>query len=125
MTSGIINVEETKKCTKCGFVKNRSSFYFNKNGIRSECKQCSIKYTIKKRKTSLNGYWYVYKLKKEKYIGITTDIKSRMSSHKCNGKYVEDFKIVAKYKRVELAIIHEAILHLIGYKGCHLTPDGK
>lgn len=119
---------ETKKCTKCNVVKSRSDFYIKKKGtdwIRPECKDCSIKSTTIKRKIGLSGYWYVYKLKKENYVGITTDMKSRMATHKHIGKCTEDAKIIAKYKKVEFAIIHEAILHLIGYKGCHLKPDGQ
>jgi hypothetical protein len=118
----------TKKCTKCKIEKSKNDFYLKnkeKNWIRPECKDCSNKLTLERRKKSLDGYWYVYKIVEDNYVGITSDFNSRKASHKCNGKKVKSMKKIAKYKRPEYAIIHEAILHLIGYKGCSLKPEGQ
>ena len=120
-----------KKCTKCKQTKPLLDYYKRgkDKGKRPESKSCSISYRKSKRKESLDGYWRVYKLPSEKYVGITSDVKSRMNSHRSGkqtaAKNVDDIKILAKYKRVEWAIIHEAVYHLLGYDGCHLKPNEK
>ena len=117
-----------KKCTKCNKEKPKSDFYLKnkkKGWLRSECKKCCIKLSIQKRKNKLDGYWYVYKILEDNYVGITSDYESRKASHKNLGKKVKTMKKIAKYKRPEYALIHEAILHLIGYKGCSLKPKGQ
>lgn len=118
---------KTKICSKCNELKVQSEYYKNgkpKKGLRPECKKCTIKYRTLKRKEELDGYWYVYKITEDNYVGITSDLKGRKAVHKYNGKQIKAIKIIAKYKKPELAIIHEAILHLIGYKGCSLKPKG-
>lgn len=117
-----------KKCTQCKELKKESEYYSNgkpKKGLRSECKKCTNKKTIARRQQKLNGYWYVYKIVEDNYVGITSDFKSRKAVHKYKGKQVKTMKKIARYKRPEFAIIHEAILHLIGYKGCSLKPKGQ
>jgi len=120
-----------KKCTKCKQTKPLLDYYKRgqDKGKRSECKSCHIAYRTLKRKESLDGYWRVYMLPSEKYVGITSDMNSRMASHRSGShtcaKNVDNVKILAKYKKVEWAIIHEAIYHLFGYNGCHLKHNKK
>ena len=117
-----------KKCTQCKELKKESEYYSNgkpKKGLRPECKKCTNRIHVSRRKQKLDGYWYVYKIVEDNYVGITSDFKSRKAVHKYNGKQVKTMKKIAKYKRPEFAIIHEAILHLIGYKGCSLKPQGQ
>jgi hypothetical protein len=120
-----------KNCTKCKQVKPLSDYYNNGTGKgkRPECKKCCLADTRMRRKRDLDGYWRVYKLPSENYVGITSDIRRRVNSHRSGkqtaAKNVDDIKILAKYKRVEWAIIHEAVYHLLGYDGCHLTPNKK
>ena len=119
---------ETKKCTKCNIVKSRSDFYIKKKGtnwIRPECKECNIIQTTDRRKDKKTGYWYVYKIIEDNYVGITSDFNSRKATHKNLGKITSTMKIIAKYKKPEYALIHEAIMHLLGYKGCSLKPKGQ
>jgi len=118
----------TKQCTKCKLVKNNSEFYFknkDKGWLRPECKKCSIELTKARRKAKSDGYWYVYKILEDNYVGITSDFDSRKAVHKYKGKKTKTMKKIARYKRPEYAIIHEAILHLFGYNGCQLKPDGQ
>ena len=118
---------DTKVCTQCKTEKSKDDFYLKskkKGWLRPECKSCSNKITIARRKKyNCDGYWYVYKIVEENYVGITTDFKTRKASHRYKGKKVKTMKKIARYRRVELAIIHEAILHLMGYKGCQLKRN--
>jgi len=117
-----------KKCTKCLKEKPKSNFYLKnkeKGWLRPECKACSIRLSAERRKKLLNNCWYVYKIQEDNYVGITSDFDSRKAVHKYRGKKVSSMKKIAKYKRPEYAIIHEAILHLFGCKGCSLKPAGK
>lgn len=116
---------KTKVCTKCKIEKKTTEFYMknNKKGwLRPECKKCSVKLTRERKEKQKNG-WKVYILPKEKYAGITNHVPSRKSYHRSTGKNLEGFKVVASYDKVELAIIHEARLHLRGYRGCHLKKN--
>jgi hypothetical protein len=118
----------TKKCTKCKTLKPASDFYLKnkeKGWLRPECKVCSNRLTTERRKQSLDGYWYVYKIVDDHYVGITSDLKSRKASHKHNGLKAKSMIKIAKYKKPEYAIIHEAIMHLMGWKGCSLKPKGQ
>ena len=117
-----------KRCTKCLKEKPKDDFYLKnkeRGWRRPECKSCSCKLTTERRLAKLDGYWYVYKILEDHYVGVTSDYKSRKASHKHKGKKVGTMKIIAKYKRPEYALIHEAVLHLFGYKGCSLKPDGE
>ena len=117
-----------KKCTKCLIEKHKSEFYLKnkeKGWLRPECKKCSIKLTAERKKAKADGYWYVYKILEDNYVGITSNFKSRKATHKNLGKNVKTMKKIAKYKRPEYALIHEAVLHLMGYKGCALKPKGQ
>ena len=118
-----------KNCTQCKQTKPLSDYYKNgtRKGRRSECKKCGIASRRANMKNMIDGYWRVYKLPSENYVGITSCMKSRMNSHRSGkqtpAKNVDDVKVLAKYKKVEWAIIHEAIYHLLGYNGCHLKPN--
>ena len=60
---------KTKVCTKCNKEKLESEYYSKgkpKVGLRSECKECSTKLSIKRRDKNKDGYWYVYKIIEER-----------------------------------------------------------
>jgi hypothetical protein len=119
---------ETKKCNKCNKVKLISEFYLSnskKKYFRSDCKECNIIQTTDRRENNKTGYWYVYKIIEDNYVGITSDFNSRKATHKYLGKVTSTMKIIARYKKPEYALIHEAIMHLLGYKGCSLKPKGQ
>lgn len=69
------------------------------------------------RKKRAEGKWTVYKLK-DGYVGISKYVERRMKEHRNQGNDTEGYKVIAKFKRPEPAIIVEAIYHWMGYKGC-------
>ena len=114
-----------KKCTKCSIEKPKSDFYFKDKErvkLKYECKECNIKWRTERKKEKNDGYWYVYKIAADNYVGITSNFLSRKATHKSRGKRVDSMKKIARYRRPEYALIHEAFLHLIGYNGCALKP---
>ena len=59
-----------KKCTKCGTPKNKNQFYktkYTKDGLRSECKECSKAATKKYRSKEY--------AKKETLLAVLKDIR--------------------------------------------------
>lgn len=64
-----------------------------------------------------DGFYTVYYLPKENYIGITSQLKQRLTSHKCKGKDVLDVEIINKYKTKREALDVEAAFHNAGYLG--------
>ena len=66
---------------------------------------------------SLSGYFYLYYLPEEHYVGITNNVYRRMNYHRSSGKHVEDVEIVAKFKRQVNAHLYETMLHSFGYEG--------
>lgn len=86
----------------------------------------SKKYYTKNRKTILAkrkarnpGYYSVYYLSEENYCGVTKmDPEYRMSQHKCNGKNIEDWRILFCSEDQAEAYYHEAMFHsVLGMQG--------
>tara|TARA_R110001632_G_scaffold198414_1_gene320706 strand:+ start:382 stop:687 length:306 start_codon:yes stop_codon:yes gene_type:complete len=73
-----------------------------------------------------DGLYTVYYLKKEHYVGMTSDLTSRLYRHKSQefNRYVEDVEVVGKYKTKAEARNVEAKLHLMGYLGAHPGRKG-
>lgn len=53
----------------------------------------------------------------EHYIGITNNPTQRMGQHRHRGKITEGWEIVAEYSDPKLCVLHEALMHYIGYNG--------
>ena len=67
-----------------------------------------------------DGYYTVYYLKEEHYVGMTTSLNIRLSSHKSkHNRHIEDVEIIGKYKTKKEALRVEAALHAMGYLGGH------
>ena len=64
-----------------------------------------------------DGYYYVYYLPEEHYIGVTGGLTYRKYSHKSNGRYINDIEIVFKTPNRKLAYDVEKKLHNMGYEG--------
>ena len=72
------------------------------------------------RKSKEDGYYTVYYLKEEHYVGMTTRLYYRLAEHKrARNRYVEDVEVIGKYKTIEEATRVEAALHAMGYLGRH------
>jgi predicted GIY-YIG superfamily endonuclease len=63
------------------------------------------------------GYYIVYYLPKERYIGMTRNFNKRIQKHKASGKDVSYSFIVFKTKRMKLAHLIETMFHMLGFNG--------
>lgn len=133
-----------KKCTYCKAIKPINDFSTNgrsKTGkiiYRSQCKPCRCNiasehyannkdfYKERSRKNYLknikdkwygNKTYYVYYLPEHHYIGMTKNLKARLSLHYNSNKIVDDFEIVGEYNTAVEAHLVETQLHYMGYEG--------
>lgn len=133
------SLEDKKYCTKCDEVKDKSEFFKRKassDGCYYKCKACykkdskgyskqyysnnkqeRNKYVKKYCETLKNGYYNVYLLPKENYVGSTISIPIRIIHHKNQGRDITDYKVLAKFKTHEEALHYESEIHLQGYNG--------
>ena len=94
--------------------KNRESLkaykkaYFQKNKDRQKALRDS-----KKHKPA------VYLIVKENYVGVTENVKKRLSEHKSKGKDVSEARVLAKFDTRAEALELEEFLHDLGYNGRH------
>jgi arginyl-tRNA--protein-N-Asp/Glu arginylyltransferase len=136
--------EEEKICTRCKEAKPITDFSTNgksKSGkilYRSQCKVCRCEianrhysnnkeyHKEKNRKNYLknikdkwygNKTYYVYYLPQHHYIGMTKNLKARLSLHYNSNKIVDDFEIVGEYDTAIEAHLVETQLHYMGYEG--------
>ncbi len=103
-------------CSKCNEMKDTSLFYTRtqrKRGFSSECKDCYKK----RHKDSLDGYFSVYYLPEEHYVGMTNSLQKRLGVHKRSGRTTEGFEVVGKFKRAIDAHLLETMLHSRDYLG--------
>lgn len=77
------------------------------------------------RKSHRDGFYSVYYLPEEHYIGITKAVKERIASHKRYGKMTDGFEVVAKFEREVDAHWLETMFHMRGYNGYHKQDKGK
>jgi hypothetical protein len=66
---------------------------------------------------SLDGYFYVYYLPEEHYIGMTNNIHRRIKHHDFSGKIVDGYEVLARFKRQVDAHLFETRLHAMDYNG--------
>lgn len=74
----------------------------------------------RQRKKYLNqwdGYFYVYYLPEEHYVGMTNNIHRRIRYHNCSGKIINDYEILARFKRQVDAHLFETKFHAMDYNG--------
>lgn len=70
-----------------------------------------------------DGYYTVYLLPAEWYVGYTGDTKTRMKLHTHNGKDISNWTILAEFIDKRDALDVEAHYHSKGYKGNQFTPE--
>jgi hypothetical protein len=113
---------ETKECRVCFNTKNISEFSncIKSYGTfkRSYCKECGRKQRRDWHKNRKDGFWYIYYLPEEHYIGMTSLISERLKAHDRKGKIIDNYEIIGKYSNPALALMHEALFHYCGYEGC-------
>jgi predicted GIY-YIG superfamily endonuclease len=71
----------------------------------------------KKYLRDLDGYFYIYYLPEEHYIGMTNCVHKRIKNHDISGKIVNDYEILARFKRQVDAHLFETKLHAMDYNG--------
>ena len=69
------------------------------------------------KKSKKDGFYTVYYLLEEQYIGMTDCLQHRLNHHKSNKRHVQDVEIVGKYQTKKGALRVEAALHSMGYLG--------
>jgi predicted GIY-YIG superfamily endonuclease len=129
-------MRKNKVCTKCKVEKSLDNFYKFKNskdGFQSRCKVCNKKDTVDYKKVNnakcklyrakyreqMKHKPTVYLLVKENYVGTTSRLKHRIYQHKHNGKFVEDFIVLASFDSRKDALDLEEFMHELGYNGKH------
>ena len=108
-----------QNCSKCKKPKPVSEFHIDRSrasGLQRYCKSCKRSVDVHGKK-KFDGYFIVYYLPKERYIGMTKNFTKRVNRHKENGKNVKYSFIVLKTKRMKLAHLVETILHMLGFNG--------
>ena len=89
-----------------------------KIGFRNNCKSCwNDKANIANRIKRRDGKYHVYYLPEEHYVGITDCVNDRMYSHDASGKIIENYEIIYSTVDPTFAVLLEALLHNLGYRG--------
>ena len=121
-----------KNCRKCN-IELIEGTRFNsdvKQGI-SICKSCRKKRTTKHYTSNKESYnkrsteqyekakhdSLVYLLEDYNYVGVTENLKWRMSQHRYLGKSTDRLRILHTTKDREEALELESLLHALGYEG--------
>jgi hypothetical protein len=108
-----------QNCSKCKKSKPVSEFHIDRSrasGLQRYCKTCKRSVDVHGKK-EFDGYFIVYYLPKERYIGMTKNFTKRTKRHKENGKNVKYAFIVLKTKRMKLAHLAETMFHMFGFNG--------
>mgnify|MGYP006160765243 CR=1 FL=1 len=117
--------EERKEYNKKYRLANKEKYaaharaYYHANKHKSKS---SILYQRYYMNSKRDGFYTVYYLPKENYVGVTTNLYSRLSSHRNEYKRnVEGVEIFGKYKNKREALDTECELHSLGYAGANPT----
>lgn len=87
--------------------------YNKKNYNPSKEKNRQLENYLKK----CDGYFYVYYLPEEHYVGMTNNLYHRMRTHRLQGRHVKDVEILARFIRQVDAHLFETKLHSMDYNG--------
>lgn len=127
-----------KQCSKCGEMRLLDQYYTHgktKDGRQSSCKVCCGKiqrpHTLKwhgsnKWSYKPDGYYTIYLLPTEWYVGVTGNIKQRLLYHKSiNKRDISHWVILAEVDTKPEALGIEKHYHDRGYNGSSHTPEIK
>ena len=111
---------KTKQCIRCREPQPLGNFYYNrttKDNLGSYCKTCT-KLNLREYSSATRTLeTQVYLLPKENYVGISSNLTSRLRNHYSKGKIVENCRILASFGTKEDAKELESFLHDLGYAG--------
>lgn len=108
-----------QNCSSCKKLKSESDFHKDrtrKSGLQRYCKSCKKEIDVNGKKEFV-GYFFIYYLPKERYIGMTKNFVKRRTKHREGGKDVKYAFVVLKTKRMKLAHLLETIFHMFGFNG--------
>ena len=108
-----------QNCSKCKKNKPVSEFHIDRSrasGLQRYCKTCKRSADVHGKK-KFEGYFFIYYLPKERYIGMTKNFVKRRTKHREGGKNVKYAFIVFRTKRMKLAHLVETIFHMFGFNG--------
>jgi hypothetical protein len=94
-----------QRCSKCEKSKPETEFHIDRSrasGFQRYCKPCKRKVDGHGKK-EFDGYFIVYYLPKERYIGMTKNFIKRKQRHKEKGKNIKYGFIVLKTRKMKLA----------------------
>lgn len=74
-------------------------------------------YYAKKLAKTKDGYYSVYYIPEEHYIGVSNQVKKRMWNHSSKGLITEGWEIIARFERLVDAHWFEVLFHQRGYNG--------
>ena len=131
---------KTKECKICSKTKPLKQFLplTQKKYYNSYCKSCQskkqkewkLKNPGRAEKMSkewmdnqMDGFYRVYLIVNEHYVGSTNNLYRRTASHKNKGRDVSDIRVLYKTKSEDEAVELESLLHDLGYEGRH--PKNK
>lgn len=109
----------TRNCSKCKKMKPESAFHKDRSrnaGLQRYCKSCKKQADVNGKK-EFEGYFLLYYLPKERYVGMTKNFTKRKKRHKEKGKNVKYAFILLKTKKMKLAHLAETLLHMLGFNG--------
>lgn len=109
-----------KVCKKCNQEKDYTSFYPNKarrDGYNSYCNACRKSYTESKK----DGYYTVYFIPQDNYVGVTNSTFARKWLHTAEGRNMNKYITLGRFKERDEAYRLETIYHDLGYEGRHKT----
>tara|TARA_R110000744_G_scaffold80050_1_gene157122 strand:+ start:46 stop:489 length:444 start_codon:yes stop_codon:yes gene_type:complete len=112
-------------CKVCKCIKAKKHYSHNREAIisrvnaRTDVKRESINVYKQELYNSTKHKPIVYLLTKENYVGVTENLKHRLSSHKHKSNRDISHRVLAELSNREDALELEALLHSIGYNGKH------
>ena len=115
------NKEKLKEASKENYHNNKERYKEHNNKWRELNRAHFKEYQFNWRN---DGYYSVYLLPNENYVGQTKGVKKRISQHKTDGKDTSDYKILHTFETRKEAIAKEAEYHSNGYNGKHTNRWG-
>jgi len=112
-------------CKACKSIQAKKHYNQNRQYIisrvnaRTEVKRDSINSYKKDLYNSTKHKPIVYLLTNENYVGVTENLKHRLSSHKHKSNRDISYRVLAELNNREDALELEALLHTMGYNGKH------
>ena len=110
-----------QKCSACQKEKSLDEFHKDrsrKSGRQRYCKECKRFFDKEGYHPKFKQKYMIYYLPKERYIGMTYNLKRRMSAHKQrHSRDITGYRVLLTTKHEKVAHIVETFFHLVGFNG--------